>query len=84
MDVDQCKMYTGWPPQNPPPYINDLGYTGDPLNDDGGMSRFCVDRHSVGINVSFVDGHARKVRLENLWSLKWNRTFQAIDHVKLK
>jgi prepilin-type N-terminal cleavage/methylation domain-containing protein/prepilin-type processing-associated H-X9-DG protein len=85
MDVDQSKLYnSGWPPQNPPPYTNDPGYTGDALYEDAGMRRFCIDRHSMGINVSFVDGHAQKVRLENLWSLKWNRTFQTIDHVKLK
>jgi len=85
MDADQSSLYnSGWPPQEPPPYLDDLGYTGDLLYEDAGMRRFCIDRHKMAINSSFADGHAEKVKLENLWSLKWNRTFQTIDHVKLK
>ena len=86
MDVAQSNMFTtsGWPAQKPPPYTSDLGYTGDPLCEDAGMRRFCIDRHRKGINMSFVDGHAEKVKLEDLWSLKWNKTFKTIDHVDLK
>ena len=29
------------------------------------------------INVSFYDGHAAQVRLENLWQLDWHRSWQA-------
>ncbi|MEX2213217.1 MAG: type II secretion system protein [Phycisphaeraceae bacterium] len=39
------------------------------------MSRFCIDRHDEAINVSFRDGSARRVRLRDLWQLKWHRTF---------
>jgi len=85
MDVAQSKMFnSAWPDQKPPPYFNDLGYTGDPLYEDAGLRRFCIDRHRKGINMSFVDGHAEKVKLEKLWSLKWNKTFKTIDHVDLK
>ncbi len=39
------------------------------------MSRFCVDRHNGAINVVFLDSSVRKVRLTELWKLKWHRKF---------
>ena len=39
------------------------------------MNRFCNDRHDGSINVSFLDGSARLVRLRELWQLKWHREF---------
>ncbi len=41
-----------------------------------GMNRFCIDRHSKAVNISFLDGSTRKVRLGELWRLKWNRKYQ--------
>lgn len=38
--------------------------------------RFCIDRHSGGINVCFLDGSVRKIPLYVLWDLKWNRQWQ--------
>jgi len=35
--------------------------------------RFCIDRHSGGINVCFLDSSARKIPLYTLWDLKWHR-----------
>jgi hypothetical protein len=40
------------------------------------MSRFCVDRHIMRINVSFMDRSARAVAIRDLWKLKWHRTFK--------
>jgi prepilin-type N-terminal cleavage/methylation domain-containing protein/prepilin-type processing-associated H-X9-DG protein len=37
-----------------------------------GMRTFCVARHRRGINVVFLDGHARRVPLEELWRLEWH------------
>ncbi|HUV66603.1 MAG TPA: prepilin-type N-terminal cleavage/methylation domain-containing protein [Sedimentisphaerales bacterium] len=45
--------------------------------------RFCIDRHSGGINVCFMDGSVRKVPLYTLWDLKWNREWQP-QHYELK
>ena len=42
----------------------------------GQMSRYCFDRHSHQINVSFMDGSAESVRVEDLWKLKWHRSFK--------
>jgi prepilin-type processing-associated H-X9-DG protein len=39
------------------------------------MGRYCVDRHDFAVNVSFADGHAEKVALPMLWSLRWNKQF---------
>ena len=31
------------------------------------IKRYCIDRHSMAINLSYMDGHVSKVRLEELW-----------------
>jgi prepilin-type processing-associated H-X9-DG protein len=41
-----------------------------------GIHAFCMARHGRAINVVFLDGHARRVPLEELWRLKWHRHFQ--------
>jgi prepilin-type N-terminal cleavage/methylation domain-containing protein/prepilin-type processing-associated H-X9-DG protein len=43
------------------------------------MGRFCIDRHSMAINVGFVDGHAGKVTLEDLWTLSWHKEFSSAE-----
>ena len=40
------------------------------------MARFCIDRHNMAVNVSFTDGHAAKVALAELWTLRWSRGFE--------
>jgi len=50
----------------------------DPI-DDYGFGRICIDRHKLAINLSFADGHAGRVILEDLWKLKWNKTFSPVD-----
>ena len=39
------------------------------------MGRFCVDRHQMAVNVSFLDASARTVPLQGLWKLKWHKAF---------
>ena len=39
------------------------------------MKRICIDRHSMKINVVFLDSSVRTVPLEDLWSLKWHRSW---------
>jgi len=36
---------------------------------------FCIDRHLGGVNAVFMDFTARKVRLKELWELKWHRNW---------
>ncbi len=34
--------------------------------------RYTVDRHNMAVNVAFVDGSAKKVNIEDLYTTKWN------------
>ncbi len=52
----------------PPPYENNW-----PITDS--WSGVCINRHTDGVNSLFLDWSARKVGLKELWTLKWNRTF---------
>jgi prepilin-type N-terminal cleavage/methylation domain-containing protein/prepilin-type processing-associated H-X9-DG protein len=40
-----------------------------------GIGRVCMDRHNMAVNVVFADGHSRPVKLSDLWSLQWHRTW---------
>jgi len=56
---------------DPPPY-DGLFAWGDGAR---GMDRVCTDRHHGGVNVLFMHWTPRKVGLKELWTLKWNRSF---------
>jgi prepilin-type processing-associated H-X9-DG protein len=43
---------------------------------DRGVATYCIDRHRMAVNVAFLDGHAARVRLADLWTLKWSETFK--------
>ncbi len=47
------------------------------------MGRFAINRHSGGINLGFVDGHATKVSVKGLWMVDWHQGFQPNASVKL-
>ncbi len=79
MDSDQSAFTI---PQYPPPYYDDPDYSFS--SDDYGMRRFCIDRHNMAVSVAFVDGRVENVRLDKLWSLKWNKSFKTIGNVDLK
>ena len=40
-------------------------------------TRVCIPRHGMAINVNFADSSVRKVGLKELWTLKWNKGFDA-------
>jgi len=40
------------------------------------MGRFCIDRHNKAINIGFTDTRVERVRLEDLWTLKWHQRFK--------
>lgn len=48
------------------------------------MGRVCVDRHGMRISVSFFDGHAKLVKLEELWTLQWHRGFDSQNDISFK
>ena len=51
---------------------------------DSGMDRIFVDRHDMAINVGFTDGHTEKVKLKDLWLLKWNKSFNTTREIELE
>ena len=65
---DCCWLYARFVEDAPPPSkdadsgIRSFGYA-NPL---------CIDRHSGGINIVFMDFSVRKVELKELWTLKWH------------
>jgi prepilin-type processing-associated H-X9-DG protein len=38
-------------------------------------SNVCIDRHTGGINMTFMDWSVRKVGLKQLWGLKWHKEY---------
>ncbi len=74
---DSAWADTGWPLETnplPPNYISPYNSTGA-----GYLERMCVDRHNEAINVTFLDGSARRIRILDLWSLKWHAKWDATD-----
>jgi len=61
----------------------DIGYPGYPHGEGYFMGRFCVDRHREAINIGFVDSHAERVRLEELWTLKWHQNFKPNNNISM-
>jgi len=39
------------------------------------MKHFAIDRHAGGVNALFMDNSVRKVRVKELWQLKWHRQY---------
>ena len=39
------------------------------------MLRCMIDRHGGALSVSFLDGHVEPVRLREMWTLKWSKSF---------
>ena len=57
---------TGRPPE----------YEGEPpTSDTPDMRNLCINRHSGGINMLFMDWSVRKVGLKELWTCKWSKPF---------
>jgi prepilin-type N-terminal cleavage/methylation domain-containing protein/prepilin-type processing-associated H-X9-DG protein len=44
--------------------------------DTDAMKFYCIDRHKGGINMVFVDMHARHVGLRELWNFRWHKNFK--------
>jgi hypothetical protein len=66
-----CNMMGGFPEHTdfPPAY--------EGLFEMGGneITRYCLDRHNMGINGLFLDCSVRRIGLKELWVLKWHREF---------
>ncbi|MCH8218665.1 MAG: prepilin-type N-terminal cleavage/methylation domain-containing protein [Planctomycetes bacterium] len=64
-----------------PFYDLERGYLPHPRENGGWtgygyeMQHFAMDRHGGGVNVLFLDGSARKVRVRQLWGLLWHEGY---------
>ena len=50
----------------------------------GQMNRYCFNRHDGVTNCSFLDGSCREVKLEDLWMLKWHRSFNPVFDIEIE
>jgi prepilin-type processing-associated H-X9-DG protein len=41
--------------------------------------KVCMNRHSGGINMTFLDGSVREVGLKELWTLKWHQQYNTAN-----
>ena len=57
---------------DPPPLFFDHV---EPSGFGQNMKFHCMDRHNGTINMLFLDGHARRTGLKEIWTLKWHPTF---------
>lgn len=60
------------PPKYEPAYSNDFLQNWNPGCE---MANFTVNRHNKAVSAVFMDGSARKVKLKELWELKWHRNY---------
>ena len=59
-----------------PPTTEEVARVGFNSSYDWGFGQFCVPRHPANTtNLVFADSSARKVKLADLWRLKWYRQF---------
>ena len=65
-----CVWFDVWPShtQGPPEYDGLVQLPNE-------MHLVCINRHKECINGVFMDFAARKIRLKELWTLRWHRTF---------
>jgi prepilin-type N-terminal cleavage/methylation domain-containing protein/prepilin-type processing-associated H-X9-DG protein len=47
-----------------------------PAETDSQLGSYCIDRHDMAVNVVFLDGHAERVALADLWTFKWSEKFK--------
>lgn len=63
-----------WPKESDEPPA-DLNAGSVALYDGIGMTRFCIDRHDMAVNVAMLDGSSGPVSLGGLWELRWSKNF---------
>ncbi len=71
--------WCAWPKDNdrPPTYEDEK--SSFPCGCRESMQRFCINRHDGYINISFLDGSARRIGLKGLWTLKWHRNYNTAN-----
>ena len=47
------------------------------------MAEVCIDQHSRGMSLVFIDSSMYNVFLKNLWNLKQHKEYELIDEIKI-
>jgi len=63
--------FDGWPEDTEGPALSEAA-AWDGLNE---IKRYAINRHRGYVGCVFLDGHARKVGIKELWKLKWHKQF---------
>jgi prepilin-type processing-associated H-X9-DG protein len=67
--------HDSWPRATDDPLALSVDLGGGNTGVFGEMNHYCIDRHSGGVNLLFMDWSARKVGLKELWALEWHRSY---------
>ena len=65
----------GGPYWEDPDAISPPQFNGQWLTARHEMKHFAIDRHAGGVNGLFMDGSVGKLRVKQLWELKWHREY---------
>jgi len=63
-------------PPNPPKFSGEHFWAGTNLSTNQ-MKRFCMDRHDMSVNWTFMDSSVRRVGLKQLWDLPFHRNWNS-------
>ena len=63
------------PTVSPKHFLSPPKYEGEDWRTCPMMSNLCINRHSGGTNMLFMDWSMRKVGLKELWTFKWHREY---------
>ena len=81
--IGDARWNNAWPDNGPTPTLSEDETVDYSISNWSSMSCYAMRRHKDGINVALVDGSVKQVSAEDLWQLKWNRTFEKRDDVRL-
>jgi len=75
-----CIFSGGWATDKDQPPLN--LQTGDGVVDTPGkygITRFCINRHNMAVNMSLLDGSVQRTGLAKLWRLRWSPKYTPRD-----
>jgi len=74
--IGDCAFDTGWPDYTNTIPMKKSGIGTSGSADSANMLRFALNRHRWRVNMAFMDGSIRTMKLLELWTeCKWNKTY---------
>lgn len=81
--LGDARWNNAWPDSGDTPSFSEDETVAYSIGNWSTLSCYIMRRHKDGINLALADGTVRQVAAEDLWQLKWNRTFKKQDDVNL-